>query len=88
MNVVPRLPRCVTKYELATYFECSYEYLWKEIITDELLEGWNYSYEEHVRPCKKLHPILTKKIYLHFGIRDLDMSLADEIALELGESES
>lgn len=82
MNKV-RLPRCVDKYDLATYFDCSYDYLWKTIITDDLLEEWGFSYETHVKPLRTLPPLLTRQIYLYYRITDLDKPFFLEIQEEL-----
>lgn len=78
MDRKARLPRVVSKYDLTQYFGCSFEYLWKEIITDELLESWGYDYDK-VKPRKLLGPDLTFKIYLHFRITDLDRSMSEEV---------
>lgn len=74
----PRLPRCVTKYDLITFFECNYRYLWRRILPDELLEGWGYSYAR-IKSTRTLPPDLTRAIYAHYGITDLDGKLSEEI---------
>lgn len=74
----PRLPRCVTKYDLITYFDCSYRYLWKRIITPDLLEGWGVDVPA-LKKARRLDPFLTKKLYEHFNIKDLDDTLKDEL---------
>jgi hypothetical protein len=74
----PRIPRCVTKYDLITFFECNYRYLWRRILTDDLLETWGYTYAD-IKNTKKLPPDLTRSIYDHYGITDLDAKLSDEI---------
>jgi hypothetical protein len=68
----PRRPRCLTKYDLITYFKVSYRVLWRRVITDDLLEGWGFTYVEDVKPTKTLSPILSDLIYTHFSITDLD----------------
>jgi hypothetical protein len=77
----PRRPRCLTKFDLVTYFQVSYRVLWRRIITDDLLEGWGFTYAKHVKPSKTLGPILSDLIYYHFNITDLD---ADNTAPRAG----
>lgn len=82
-----RLPRCVHKYDLKTYFGCNYKLLWRNVITKQLLEGWGIDLEEfkqwHILP-----PDVTLKIYIHFGITDLDANLSKQVAEAIGEVES
>lgn len=66
-----RLPKCVTKYDLIMYFECTYRYLWRNIITEDLLEEWGYSYDD-IKRMRKLPPTITARIYEHFQIKSLD----------------
>ena len=66
-----RLPRLVTKYDLKTYFRCSYRVLWSRVLPDDLLEAWGYSYTE-LKAHRTLPPLLTEKIYRYYGITDLD----------------
>lgn len=68
----PRRPRCLTKFDLITYFGVSYRTLWRTVITDDLLEGWGFTYKEDIKPSRTLGPILSEHIYGHFGITDLD----------------
>lgn len=68
---VKRLPRLVTKYDLITYFGVSYKILWSRILTDDLLEGWGFTYKA-LKSVRTLPPNLTARIYEHFGIDDLD----------------
>ena len=82
MDTTPRLPRCVTKYELSQDFDCNYEFLWREILTEDLLTEWGYGLD-YVKQRKRFGPLLTRQIYLHFRITDLNRSLAEEITAEL-----
>lgn len=66
-----RLPRCVTKYDLITYFGVTYKVLWSRILTDDLLEGWGFPYSG-LKQTRTLPPVLTDLIYRHFKISDLD----------------
>lgn len=74
----PRLPRCVTKFDLITYFNCNYRYLWRRIITVELLEEWGIDIPA-LKRARTLDPFLTKRLYEHFKITDLDKRPQDEI---------
>ena len=74
----PNLPRCVHKYQLVSYFDCSYDFLWKNLITDDLLMRWGFDLD-NVRKCRQLGPDLTKRIYIHFAITDLDADLSAEV---------
>lgn len=66
-----RRPRCVTKYDLITYFGVTYKVLWSRILTDDLLEGWGFPYLG-LKRSRTLPPGLTARIYQHFKITDLD----------------
>lgn len=74
MNTIQKeayLPLCVRKKELRNYFGETYEFLWANIITEELLEEWGSSYEA-IRYVRAFTPELTQKIYVHFEITDLN----------------
>lgn len=74
-----RLPKCVTKYDLITYFGVSYRVLWSRILPDDLLEGWGYSYKEDLKRSNTLDPIITALIYAKYDITDLDADQAPDI---------
>ena len=73
------LPRCVSKKELRNYWGVSRKYLREEIITDDLLEKLDIDIEKYNR-LRNLTPDITKKIYLHFEIFDLNGDLSTELA--------
>ena len=73
MNTIQKeayLPRCVRKKELRHYFGETYKFIWNNIITDELLQGWGSSYKQ-IKHLRALPADLTEQIYLHFKITDL-----------------
>lgn len=74
----PNLPRCVHKYQLRDYFNCTYDFLWSNIITDDLLLSWNVKLDD-IRQCRQFGPDLTRRIYIHFKITDLDADLSAEV---------
>ncbi len=80
-----RLPRCVHKYDLKTYFGCNYKLLWRNIITPQMLEEWGVD-KKDFKTWHILPPDLTLKIYLHFGIIDLDADLSKKIEESISES--
>lgn len=75
---LPRLPRVVFKRDLANYFSVDTRYLWHTLLTDELFADWGYDREEFVT-SKRFPPGLTKCIYNHFNITDLDETLSQEL---------
>lgn len=72
------LPRCVTKKELKNYFGVSYKEMWNKIITEDLLNEWGYEIDD-IKPMRLLTPEITKKIYIHFEIKDLNMDMYQEL---------
>lgn len=74
----PNLPRCVHKYQLRDYFDCTYDFLWSRIITDELLLSWGFDLDE-IRRVQQFDHRLTFRIYIHFKITDLDADLSAEV---------
>lgn len=72
------LPRCVSKGQLKEYFGCSYDFMWANLLTDELLMSWNINLEE-VKRRRLLGPDLTRRIYVHFKITDLDANFSEEV---------
>lgn len=82
------LPPCVLKEELATYFGVTLEWMWSDVITDDLLEDWGYDWST-IKRKHRLPFQLTRKIYLHFWITDLRQPYSVQIEKEiqaLGES--
>ncbi|WP_139211965.1 hypothetical protein [Neolewinella agarilytica] len=80
----PRRPRCLTKFDLVSYFKVSYRVLWSRILPDELLEGWGYSYEKDLKRSRTFDPILSAHIYRHYNITNLDaeeLPQAEEMAI-------
>jgi len=74
-----RLPKCVTKYDLVTYFGVSYRVLWSRILPDDLLEGWGYDYQRDLKGSRTFDPILTRLIYAKYDITDLDADQAPQV---------
>ena len=72
------LPRCVAKKELKNYFDVSYDELWRKILTVDLLEKWGFEVDE-IKKLRLLPPKLTKSIYLHYEIKDLNMTMHEEL---------
>lgn len=79
------LPRCVAKFELIAYFGCDYKFLWSRLIPDELLHQWGYD-SDQVKKCRRLDTDLTRLIYLHHRITDLNSDYSEEIAALLEEN--
>lgn len=77
----PYLPRCVSKKELAIYFGVSHKWLWANLITEDLINDWGFEIEE-VKPRRIFPPDLTLKIYRHFDILDLNLSLYEELSTQ------
>lgn len=73
------LPRCVSKQELRHYFGVGPTYLREQLLTEDLISGWGFDYNNYKRK-RLLGPRLTAKIYKHFDIKDLNSEPADEIA--------
>ncbi|MTB53902.1 hypothetical protein [Lewinella sp. W8] len=82
----PNLPRCVRKYQLRDYFGCSYRHLWRFIITEDLFLSWGYD-PDKLKRRRIFSPELTKLIYTHFQIRDLDADLSEEITGAMQENQ-
>jgi hypothetical protein len=82
----PNLPRCVHKYQLRDYFGCSYRHLWRFIITEDLFLSWGYD-PDKLKRRRIFSPELTRLIYTHFQITDLDASLSKEITRKISENE-
>ncbi|MEM6771194.1 MAG: hypothetical protein AAF597_11475 [Bacteroidota bacterium] len=72
------LPRLVFKSELAAYFGVSGRYLWRHVLTDDFFEDHGYE-KRQFSYVKRFPPHITKLIYRHFEITDLNTSLADEL---------
>lgn len=79
-NKVPkRLPRLVFKHELCTYFdECTSRYLWRNILTDDVFEEGGFKKADYAK-VKRFPPDVTKHLYRHFDIDDLNARLSDEL---------
>lgn len=72
------LPRVAQKFEVATYFGLDTRQLRNRVVTRDLIEEWGFDYESFKRD--KSFPVeVTKKIYQHFKIRDLNMTLSEEL---------
>lgn len=84
-TIKPHLPRTVEKRDLKDYFGCSYAYLWEVIITDDLLYRWGYN-QDQIKPLRRLPPDLTRLIYVHFKITDLNADFVAEIVQEIAIS--
>lgn len=79
-----RLPRCLHKFELANYFGITTKTLWATILTDELLDSWGLDQQE-VKPKRVFGPSLSRRIYEHYHITDLDADFSEEIRSSLRE---
>jgi len=78
----PYLPPCVLKEELARYFCVQPDWMWANVLTDELLDSWGYDLAD-VKRKHRLPFFLTRRIYLHFGITDLHEDYSLRISKEL-----
>ena len=76
------LPPCVLKEELATYFGISLEWMWDNVVTEDLLEGWGYRLS-NIKRKHRLPFLLTRNIYLHFLITDLKQPYSLQIEKEI-----
>jgi hypothetical protein len=70
-----------------SYFDnCLSKELYKHLLTEELLESWGFDIDQ-VKACgSKFSAKLTKRIYLHWNITDLDATIHQEVVAELSAS--
>lgn len=73
-----RLPRLVFKSELAEYFGVTTRYLWRHVLTDDFFESYGFE-KRQFSYVKRFPPHITKLIYQHFEISDLNTTLAEEL---------
>ena len=83
-NKPARLPRCLPKFELTNYFGIPTKTLWATILTDELLDFWGLDQQE-AKPLRVFGPPLSRRIYEHYQITDLDSDFSEEIRSSLRE---
>jgi hypothetical protein len=79
-----RLPRCLPKFELANYFGITTKTLWATILTEELLDSWELD-QHDIKPLRVFGPRLSRRIYEHYQITDLDADFSEEIRSSLRE---
>lgn len=79
-----RLLRCLPKFELANYYGITTKTLWATILTEELLEEWGYD-QADIKPLRVYPPNLSRRIYEHYQITDLDADFSEEIRASLAE---
>jgi hypothetical protein len=79
-----RLPRCLHKFELANYFGITTKTLWATILTEELLDSWGLDQQE-IKPKRVFGPSLSRRIYEHYHITDLDADFSEEVRSSLRE---
>jgi len=79
-----RLPRCLPKFELARYFSVTTKTLWATILTEPLLDSWGFDQDE-VKRLRNFPPLLSRRIYEHYFITDLDADFSSEIKLVLAK---
>ena len=80
-----RLPRLVFKSELAEYFGVTNRYLWRHVLTDDFFESYGYE-KRQFSYVKRFPPHITKLIYQHFEIADLNITLAEELNADEAEN--
>lgn len=86
MTNIRKLPRCVYKGELTTYFSCTPDYLWRNILKEELLSSWGYNIDE-IKSFRQLPYRLTLRIYVHFEITDLTEDFVTRVQAMIAEKE-
>lgn len=79
-----RLPRCLPKFELADYFSVTTKSLWATILPEPLLYSWGYD-QDDVKRLRNFPPNLSRRIYEHYKITDLDADFSAEIRSALAQ---
>jgi hypothetical protein len=62
------LPFEITKGELARYFGCHVNTLWRRYLTKERLQSWGFVYQQDVKPSYRLNWQLTRQIFTFYDI--------------------